>query len=332
MSAPPLPRELQVEVTASCNLRCHMCLVRYRPAIDRASGSLSFTRFREIVDALPGLERLTLQGLGEPLLAPDLLPMIEYAAARGIRCGFNTNATLLTRRIATRLVEAGLEWLCVSLDGAQAATYESIRDGARLATVERHVRGLVEVMRERSAERPELSIVVVAMRRNVAEIPAIVERAAAWGVSRVRVQGLSHSFSDTDGASDYTAIRAFTAKEALWLGDHAAATASFAEARRVAERLGVQLRLPEMDERPSRRTPGSPGCDWPWTSAYVRHDGLVQPCCMLMGEDRGIVGDTGRDSLPVIWRGEAYEALRTTLTSAVPPDVCAGCAMYRGVF
>ena len=32
----------------------------------------------QLVDAVPGLQVLTLQGLGEPLLAPDLLRMIEY--------------------------------------------------------------------------------------------------------------------------------------------------------------------------------------------------------------------------------------------------------------
>ena len=52
------------------------------------------------------------------------------SASRGIRVGFNTNATLLTRARAERLVVAGLDWLCISLDGATAATYESIRDGA----------------------------------------------------------------------------------------------------------------------------------------------------------------------------------------------------------
>jgi MoaA/NifB/PqqE/SkfB family radical SAM enzyme len=237
--------------------------------------------------------------------------MVEHACARGIRVGFNTNATLLTRRAAERLIDAGLDWLCVSLDGATAATYESIRDGARLARVARNVRGLVQVMRERHAARPALSIVFVAMRRNVAELPALVALAAAWGVPAVRVQNLSHSFSDTDPFGAYREIRAFTAEEALWPAPDAAAEAAFAEAA---------------------RADGAPGCDWPWRSAYGRHDGGVQPCCMLMGGDRAILGDATRDGLPAVWRGERYEAFRAALTGPIPPDVCAGCAMYRGVF
>ncbi len=331
MTAPPLPRELQVEVTAACNLRCRMCLVRYRPAVDRREGSLGLDRLKALVDALPDLERLTLQGLGEPLLAPDLIAMVAYAAARGIDVGFNTNGTLLTRRIAERLVDAGLAWLHISLDGATAGTYEGIRDGARLAHVERNVRGLVELMRARRAQRPALSLVLVAMRRNVAELTGVVRLAAEWGVPTVRVQNLAHSFSDTEREGAYRAIREFTEAEALWQGDMPA-DAAFAEARRVAEASGVALRLPTVEPAAPARPPGTPGCVWPWTGAYVRHDGGVQPCCMLMGEDRGVLGDVRTASFATVWAGSVYERFREALEGDRPPEVCRGCSMYRGVF
>ena len=331
IDAPALPREIQVEVTGACNLRCRMCLVRYRPPLSRQEGSMSFERFRAIVDALPDLETVTLQGLGEPLMAPDLFPMIEYASARGVRVGFNTNATLLTRAVGQRLIDAALDWLCVSVDGATAATYESIRDGASFAKVRRNLEGFAALMRERGATRPALSLVFVAMRRNVGELPDLVRFAAACGVTTVRVQNLSHSFSDTDPAGAYRDIREYAAAEALWDGDEVrAAERLFAEATDVAAALGVKLRLPELEV--AAPVAGAPGCDWPWRSAYVRHDGKVQPCCMLMGGDRAILGELGTSDFTSVWDGDAYRAFRTALTTARPPDVCAGCSMYRGVF
>ena len=327
---PPRPRELQLEVTGACNLRCRMCLVRYREPLDRHRASLTFERFKALVDALPELETVTLQGLGEPLMAPDLFRMLEYGAGRGLRMGFNTNATLLTRATAERLVELGLDWLHVSLDGATAATYEAIRDGSNFAKVERNVRGLVDVMRARGAERPRLSIVFVAMRRNRAELPDVVRLAAAWGIPTVRVQNLSHSFSDTDPAGDYQEIRAFAQAEALWQAP-SGADATFADARALASALGVALRLPEL-EPAAAPAPATRGCDWPWRSAYVRHDGRVQPCCMLMGGDRAILGDLATDSFADVWSGASYEAFRAALTTSSPPEVCRGCSMYRGVF
>src|SRR3954447_1811582 len=138
-AAPQLPREIQLEVTGACNLACTMCLVSYRPKIGKRQGALEYEQFRRIVDELPELERLTLQGLGEPLLAPRLVDMVAYAAARGIAVGFNTNAQLLTAERSRSLVEAGVAWLHVSVDGATAATYGRTRPGPRFARLERHV-------------------------------------------------------------------------------------------------------------------------------------------------------------------------------------------------
>ncbi|MDQ3874934.1 MAG: radical SAM protein [Actinomycetota bacterium] len=332
-TSPPLPRELQVEVTGACNLACRMCLVRYRPKLGKSEGAMCFHTFKELVDQLPDLEKLTLQGLGEPLLAPDLVRMVEYAAARGIRIGFNTNGTLLTAVRSRRLVEAGLSWLHVSLDGATATTYERIRDGSTFARVRQNVLDLVGVMRDCGADRPLLSLVFVAMRRNVHELPELVRLSAEWGVPRVWVQNLSHSFSDTDPAGAYREIRDFAAEEALWTGREAEVDAVFAEARSVAAGAGVELRLPRLEGPPlARRAPGEPGCGWPFTSAYVTHDARVQPCCMVMGADRAVLGEVGEGGFPRVWRGERYRTFRAALLTEHPPEVCAGCSLYRGTF
>jgi MoaA/NifB/PqqE/SkfB family radical SAM enzyme len=97
---PPLPRHVQVEVTRACNLRCRMCLVRYRPPINRIDGAMPLALFCRLIDTLPQLERVTLQGLGEPLLSPYLLDMVRCVKHRGAQVGFNTDAPLLTRRPA----------------------------------------------------------------------------------------------------------------------------------------------------------------------------------------------------------------------------------------
>ena len=339
---PPPPRELQLEVTAACNLRCRMCLVRYRPPVDRITGTIMLGDFRRLIDDLPGLERLTLQGLGEPLLVPHLVEMVAYAADRGVAVGFNTNGTLLTDAKAERLIGAGLAWLHVSVDGATPATYTSIRSGSSFDRVRRGVAAIVEARRRLGSDRPDVQMVFVAMRRNHRELPALVRLAARWGVDGLWVQNLSHSFSDTDtgtgtgtgagAGSPFDAIRAFTAAEALWSGPGGDAEESFAAARATAADAGVSLRLPHLDEPPGRRPAGEPGCDWPWRSAYVTHDGRVQPCCMLMGEDRAVLGRLSDAPFPVVWRSQAYQGFRAQLAGDDPPAVCRGCSLYRGVF
>jgi radical SAM protein with 4Fe4S-binding SPASM domain len=334
-TTPPLPRELQVEVSGACNLRCRMCLVRYAPAIGKKEGALSLERFLELVDALPGLRKLTLQGLGEPLLSPHLLEMVEYAAQRGIEVGFNTNGTLLTGAVAERLVEAGCGWVHVSLDGACAATYEEVRHGTDLQPrkgqfdrVLSNLRALVEIRGD--ARQPRIQLVFVAMRRNLAELPDLVSLAADIGVDSVWVQNLSHDFCDTDPSGSYRAIREYAADQAVFGRDAAPAAAVFAHAQSRARELRMDLRLPRLEE--PRYGDQRPRCTWPWDSAYVTHRGEVQPCCMVMGSDRAKLGRLTEASFDEIWRGAAYRSFRAGILDGEPPDVCRGCSLFRRVF
>src|SRR3954447_5105145 len=263
--APPLPEHLQVEVSGACNLRCRMCLVRYAPAVGRREGAFAYEDFLALVDSLPELRRLTLQGLGEPLLSPHLLDMIRHAAGRGVHVGFNTNSVLLTRGVARALVTAGTGHVHVSLDGASAGTYEDVRHGTgrapRPGQFERVVANLRGLLAERGdACRPRVVLVFVAMRRNVGELEALVELAADIGVDELWVQNLSHVFSDTDPAGRYEAMRRYAEAEALCADAKAAAAArtAFARASARARERKLKLRLPDLDE-----TAGG-SCSWPW--------------------------------------------------------------------
>ncbi len=330
--APPLPEKLQVEVTAACNLRCRMCIVRYRPPVPR-SAAMSLARFTELLDALPTVREVVLQGIGEPLLAPDLPAMIAAASARGLFTEFNTNATRLTRRLGEQLITAGLGALHISLDGATKETYEFVRDGARWEVVERHIADFMRLLRERQAARPRVSLVMVLMRRNLHEIAALVERAAAWGIGEVFVQGLSHDFSDAPRQA-YDAIAAYVRQQSVLTLPRAEVEAAYARARETAARLGVALRLPRLKERREPITVDGVrvGCNWPWLGGYVTASGTVLPCCMVMGSDRVAMGSLETDSFPAIWHGETFRRFRAGLLNGDPHPVCRGCALYRGVF
>jgi radical SAM protein with 4Fe4S-binding SPASM domain len=345
--APPLPAELQVEITSACNLRCTMCLVSYRPPVNKLAGAMTPELFAKILDGVPTLRRLTMQGLGEPLLSPYLADQVRQAKQRRLTVGFNSNATLLTRRRADELVALGLDWLHVSLDGAAAGTYESIRQGAHFDAVVANLAGLVAAKRAAGSATPWVRVVFVAMRRNVAELPDLVRLLAGIGVNELRVQNLSHDFSDTDPAGRYAGIREFAAAEGLWTSSaapalsaapassaapalSAAAQQAFAAAERSAQEHGLTLRLPRLSTLPPE--PGRPGCTWPWDSVYITSQGVVQPCCMVMGDDRVALGRLTDQSFAEIWHSAAYREFRRRLAADDPPEVCQGCALYQRTF
>jgi radical SAM protein with 4Fe4S-binding SPASM domain len=325
---PALPTDLQVEVTGACNLRCKMCLVSYRPALSKREGALDYEDYMALLDALPGLRRLTLQGLGEPLLAPHIFDMVGHAATRGIEVGFNTNAMLLTRERSDRLVGSGLGWLHVSLDGATARTYEAIRGRGRFHRVVANLRELVAARRTARTVTPRIQVNFVAMRMNYRELPALVDLSAEIGADRVWAQNLSHSFDDTDPSGGYRGIREFAAREALGPSDEALSV--FDRARERAAAHGLEIRLPELAD--AEPPPDEPGCTWPWDSAYVTHDGVVQPCCMVMGSDRVELGRLSESNFLDIWHSPEYRAFRRGLISGRPHPVCRGCSLYRRRF
>ena len=325
---PQPPRALQVEVTGSCNLSCQMCLVAYRPRLGR-SASFSLASLRVLLDDLPSVQELTLQGLGEPLLCTHLEELVAEAVARGIRVGFNTNATLLTPQRSEALIAAGLTWLHVSVDGASPATFRSIRHGAELAVVLGNLRGLVEARRRAGTDEPRIQLNTVLMRSNVDELDDLVRLAADVGVDRLWVQGLSHDFTDVADDGAFVEIRRWTDGQQL---APAVLAPALARAQDLARQLGLDLRVPETAEEAAPRQQGEPACDWPWRSAYVGYDGTVQPCCMLMGRDRGRIGNVGVTPLSQLWTSEAYRELRQQLTTDEAPAICSGCSAYRHRF
>ena len=330
-----MPRFLQVEPVGQCNLRCRMCPVQFRqdgppfgpPAF------MDFDLFARLLDEFADLEELQLQGLGEPMMHPRFFDMVRLAVARGIHVGTNSNLTLLNAKRAEQCVTTGLAELHASIDGATAETYEEIRVRAHFERITANLEGLVEAKRRLGSETPKIRIVVVAMRRNLDEFADIVRLAHRIGVTTVFVQHLCHDFGESSLPAHYRPMRDFVDLETLVTADQRRVEERFAEARRVAAELGIDLRLP--GTQPRIHPPGTPGperCDWPWRGAYVSYQGLAMPCCMVATPDRSTMGDMARDGAEAVWNGPSYRAFREALSSDTPPEICRSCAIYAGTF
>lgn len=323
------PRFVQIEPVGECNLRCRMCPVRYREA---TNAFMSWADYTRVVDGLPALSELHLQGLGEPLLHPRFFDMVRYAVARGVAVSVNTNLTLLTPAKAELAATCGLEAIYVSVDGATPETYERIRVDARFDRLERNVLRLQDAL-ARHASPTRVQITAVAMRDNLHELAALVDLTARWGVRSLSVQHLCHDFGESTLPVQYAPMRAFVAGQTLLAVDPADVDASFAAARAAAQRHGITLRLPRVT--PLQHAPGTPGrarCDWPWRGPYVAYDGTAMPCCMVATPDRASLGNVVLDGVETVWNGPAYADFRERLGSDDPPEICTSCSVYAHVF
>lgn len=328
---PPLPRFAQIEPTGRCNLACRMCTVNERAD---AVADMSLDDFRALLEQMPGLQQLHLQGLGEPMLHPQFFDMVALAAGRGIEVSANTNLTLLTPERAELCVRSGLAALSVSLDGASAAVYEAVRRKANFAKVLRNLQRLVDA---RDAAGSALAVrgVMVLMRSNLHELPALVELLAAHRVHELLVQRLSSDLEQPDLPARYIPIRSYVRDAQLTPADLPEAEAVFAQARERAQALGVTLHLPRL--RPSTEPRRALRCDWPWQQLYITAAGELLPCCMVATADRASFGNAlradGQPALADTWHGVAAQAFRRALLDDdQAPRVCRSCALYHGTF
>lgn len=177
------PSKLFVETTSRCNLNCVMCPKQNRSGAP-ADGDLDQSAFDALKEAFPRLEALVLNGIGEPLLNPKLEQFISQAKKvmpAQSWVGFQSNGLLLNNLRAISLVAAGLDRICLSMDGVTASTFSSIRDGGQLHDLDRAFSAITAA--RDMCTRPDLQVGVeyVVMRDNLDELPAALLWAAERG-------------------------------------------------------------------------------------------------------------------------------------------------------
>jgi MoaA/NifB/PqqE/SkfB family radical SAM enzyme len=180
--------KIYIEPTNRCNLRCRTCI---RNSWDEPLGEMNPETFARVVE---GLRRFSpppdvfLGGLGEPLAHPNIVDMVRQAKALGSLVELITNGTLLSKSLSEQLIDAGLDMLWVSLDGATPESYRDVRLGAALPEVLANLAGFRQARWKRHHAvsldlllKPQLGIVFVAMKRNIADLPAVFRLASQLG-------------------------------------------------------------------------------------------------------------------------------------------------------
>ena len=184
-AARDFPSKLFVETTTRCNLNCFMCVKQNRGS-DVCEGDFSPELFSRLEPALPHIEALILNGIGEPLMNPHLESFIRRAKKLmppSGWIGFQTNGVLMTHLRAVSLVDAGLDKVCVSVDAIAPEQFRKLREGGEVDSVDMALSALNNA--RTLCNRPDVKIGIefVAMRSNISELPATLEWAAGRGAS-----------------------------------------------------------------------------------------------------------------------------------------------------
>ncbi|TAN63239.1 MAG: radical SAM/SPASM domain-containing protein [Magnetospirillum sp.] len=306
-----LPVKLDVEHVSRCNYRCTMCQVSDWPKMTRAA-DMTANDFKRLLDEQIGVVEIKLQGMGEPLLAAEsFFEMIAYARSRHIWVRATTNGSLLHLKDNYKgLVESDICEIQISIDGAQAGTYEAIRRGGNFERVAENCRLLNAYAARDGRERTRMWVVV--QQGNLADLDRFPQAAADMGFKRLTLsldltgwgQETWQTTNETLDAHDMLPV------EQAW------------RLVEVGKRLGVEVTFWAIDSKYDW-SESSHLCPWPFERAYVSSDMRVVPCCMIANPEVLDMGDA-RD-LTAVWDSEAMRAFRRSHLDGRIPDVCKTC-------
>ena len=174
------PEKIYVELTTRCNLHCRMC-VKYAAGSCIEEGDMPLGLFEKLLPSLGHVRTLILNGIGEPLLHPDLEEIIRLARAwmpaDGV-IGFQSNGFLVDEQRALRLITAGLGSICLSLDTLK--TTASLNGSAvehSFAAVSMAVHHLQAAKRQ-TAGSCRIGLEMVLTRETIGELPDLLRWAA----------------------------------------------------------------------------------------------------------------------------------------------------------
>jgi radical SAM protein with 4Fe4S-binding SPASM domain len=292
------PYVLIVDPTNICNLKCPLCPTGTRTQ-GRRPQLMKWETFTRVIDELaPYAYEINMHNWGESVLHPHVFDMIEYATRRNVATNMSAHFNTVKEDTIERLVTSGLEFLCLSIDGATQESYSKYRVGGQLDNVLDHARQLVQRKRERGSKTPYIEWQFIVFRHNAHEIELARKMAADIGFDRFRLipPGIAFEMQEIEKLKREWFVPAGSAD----------AVADF------------------------RDTHDEP-CFYLYRSFTVNPDGRVAPCCIVYGEhnDFGSIVDEG---FSAIWNGEKYRSARAQFRrhgKVTTPTVCDRCSWFK---
>jgi MoaA/NifB/PqqE/SkfB family radical SAM enzyme len=258
-------RLLQVEPALACNLRCVMCPWREIARNLENHGLMSQEIWESIRPYLPEIQSVDFTGGGEPLLQPQLPEWIAEAHSAGCETGFLSNGLLLKKEKLQQILDAGVDWICISIDAADAQLYEEIRIGSDF---ERVCENVANIAAMRAGNVPKIMINFVLMDLNFHQVEDIVRLASRLGVDQINFKqcevirgerGKGHGLFGVEETRDIRRLKKTLEK-----------------ARRLAKKLNITTTA--FAFTPEERAV----CEQdPRDSLFIRYDGLAAPCINL---------------------------------------------------
>lgn len=165
------PTSIIIDLTQNCVLHCQQCHLWKT----KAEKQMTFDEAKIIIDRLHqwlGNFYLFFTG-GEPFINKDLPKIIKYAESIGIVTHVNSNAFLIDKKLASKILDSRLSAISISLDGAKASTHDFLR-GTKGA-FKKVINAIKLLKTTKSKKNPNVFINTVIMKTNLNELGDLIK-------------------------------------------------------------------------------------------------------------------------------------------------------------
>lgn len=273
------PFTLLIEPSNYCNFKCVQCFqsIQCDNYLKEHRGLMSMELYQEIIKqfcswAGQKLKVLKLSLYGEPFIHPEFCEMLRIAKEADIaeRIETTTNASLITEEIAEKLVAYGIDYIRVSIYGANQERYEEITNTEQ-ANIEEIYQNLAQIQRLKQAKGVDKPFVSAKMLDTFTE----------------ENQEFIDKFSDV-------ADEVYIDKPHNWVAHEEKSFIGSLYKKEQEESLKRDLK-----ETMSDRI----ACPMPFTTLAIRSDGAVSPCCVDWVGGTNL-GNILQENIKDIWNGE----------------------------
>ncbi|MCK9595037.1 MAG: radical SAM protein [Candidatus Omnitrophica bacterium] len=314
------PLTVNLLITDECNLNCSIC--SYQNKRNSPGMQMSLEQVNGFIAACAKEKPALFFSGGEPFMRRDILEMLRTAKKYGLKCGINTNGSLMDDQAISGLAGLGVELVVFSLYGPQ-----HIHDA--ITGVNGSFDKALVNMRQLCRKKSKITRVIVSCAINkynidhLSSIPRIAREAGADAVKFEHLNFLTSGESGSKGPG-VAANTHIDEGESFSEGFVNRLIAVLDEIKKIyGDFVMVKPGLSREEIiswygvpfRSSRR------CFFPWHSVFVKPDGTVIPCQFL--QDRAL-GNIAENRLGEVFNSRAMRDLRGELKSGLLPE-CARC-------
>lgn len=321
------PEMVTILITKRCNFSCVGCSSS-SPQYTKnyKEGEFTTQEFKNFIDKIAWFKPGIYFCGGEPTLRNDLYELIKHAKTKGLVTAFTTNGSLLTSQNIKNILDSGVDFISLSLDGAPEhhnkyrgypKAYEKLTDG------------LVEFLRQKSLRKfksPSVRITCIINPEDKSDSLFVLKKAEELGVDEIAFGNLmffpsfyrekQKAYIKKTGVGGLHMIGLEVKEDKIpFKIDKIGLKNLYKEIKRAAKipTYFVPEKIDYEDFFSFKMPSDKSFCLSPWTIATLLPNGLLTSC------QEFILGDTKKESFMSLWNNEKMKKFRKLRKKGIFP-------------